>query len=137
LMASLASGAIMIKKQIVEFVIKYWKEIAVAALVVVVILKMKHDYKLMQTAYETRIESTQAQIEGLKEIHKKELEEKRLLMESFLESMAAIESDYEEARAELEDLRRDKKEDYTKKFRQDKEQLIKDIETTFGIEYVP
>ena len=104
---------------------------------VVVILKMKHDYKLMQTAYETRIESTQAQIEGLKEIHKKELEEKRLLMESFLESMAAIESDYEEARAELEDLRRDKKEDYTKKFRQDKEQLIKDIETTFGIEYVP
>tara|TARA_R100000008_G_scaffold63889_1_gene41038 strand:- start:1108 stop:1491 length:384 start_codon:yes stop_codon:yes gene_type:complete len=127
----------MIKKQIVEFVIKYWKEIAVAALVVVVILKMKHDYKLMQTAYETRIESTQAQIEGLKEIHKKELEEKRLLMESFLESMAAIESDYEEARAELEDLRRDKKEDYTKKFRQDKEQLIKDIETTFGIEYVP
>ncbi len=137
MMASLASGAIMIKKQIVEFVIKYWKEIAVAALVVVVILKMKHDYKLMQTAYETRIESTQAQIEGLKEIHKKELEEKRLLMESFLESMAAIESDYEEARAELEDLRRDKKEDYTKKFRQDKEQLIKDIETTFGIEYVP
>tara|TARA_R100000234_G_scaffold111615_1_gene84701 strand:- start:5845 stop:6255 length:411 start_codon:yes stop_codon:yes gene_type:complete len=136
-MALLASGVIMIKKQIVEFVIKYWKEIAVAALVVVVILKMKHDYKLMQTAYETRIESTQAQIEGLKEIHKKELEEKRLLMESFLESMAAIESDYEEARAELEDLRRDKKEDYTKKFRQDKEQLIKDIETTFGIEYVP
>ena len=136
-MALLASGVIMIKKQIVEFVIKYWKEIAVAALVVVVILKMKHDYKLMQTAYETRIESTQAQIEGLKEIHKKELEEKRLLMESFLESMAAIESDYEEASAELEDLRRDKKEDYTKKFRQDKVQLIKDIETTFGIEYVP
>jgi hypothetical protein len=137
LMASLDSEATMIKKQIVEFVIKYWKEIAVAALIVVVILKMKHDYKLMQTAYETRIESTQAQIEGLKEIHKKELEEKRLLMESFLESMAVIESDYEEARSELEDLRRDKKEDYTKKFRQDKEQLIKDIETTFRIEYVP
>ena len=98
---------------------------------------MKNDYKLMQTAYETRIESSQAQIEGLKEIHKKEIEEKQLLMESFLESLAAIEEDYERAQSEIDQLRRNKKEDYTKKFRQDKEQLIKDIEATFGIEYVP
>tara|TARA_R100001163_G_C5005302_1_gene153043 strand:- start:88 stop:471 length:384 start_codon:yes stop_codon:yes gene_type:complete len=127
----------MIKKQILEFVIKYWKELLLLVLFLVVVLKMKNDYKLMQTAYETRLESTQAQIEGLKEIHKKELEEKRLLMESFLESIAAIESDYEEARSELEDLRQSKKDNYTKKFRQDKKQLINDIETTFGIEYVP
>ena len=127
----------MLKKQILEFVIKYWKELLLVALLLVVVLKMKNDYKLMQTAYETRLESTQAQIEGLKEIHKQELEEKRLLMESFLESLAAIENDYEEARSELEELRESKKNNYTKKFRQDKNQLIKDIETTFGIEYVP
>ena len=136
-MASLDLEVMMIKKQILEFVIKYWKELLLLVLFLVVVLKMKNDYKLMQTAYETRLESTQAQIEGLKEIHKKELEEKRLLMESFLESIAAIESDYEEARSELEDLRQSKKDNYTKKFRQDKKQLINDIETTFGIEYVP
>ena len=127
----------MIKKQIFEFVLKYWKEILVLVLFLIVVLKMKNDYKLMQTAYETRLESTQLQIQGLKEIHKQEIEEKRILMESFLESLAVVESEYEEARTELEDLRKSKKEDYTKKFRQDKSQLIKDIETTFGIEYVP
>ena len=102
----------MLKKQILEFVIKYWKELLLVALLLVVVLKMKNDYKLMQTAYETRLESTQAQIEGLKEIHKQELEEKRLLMESFLESLAAIENDYEEARSELEELRESKKNNY-------------------------
>ena len=127
----------MIKKQIFEFVLKYWKEILVLVLFLIVVLKMKNDYKLMQTAYETRLESTQLQIQGLKEIHKQEIEEKRILMESFLESLAVVESEYEEARTELENLRKSKKEDYTKKFRQDKNQLIKDIETTFGIEYVP
>ena len=127
----------MIKKQIFEFVLKYWKEILVLVLFLIVVLKMKNDYKLMQTAYETRLESTQLQIQGLKEIHKQEIEEKRILMESFLESLAVVESEYEEARTELENLRKSKKEDYTKKFRQDKSQLIKDIETTFGIEYVP
>ena len=39
---------------------------------------------LLQSAYETQIESHQAQIEGLKEIHKQELREKQKLMESHL-----------------------------------------------------
>ena len=136
-MVSLVYEDTMIKKQIFEFVLKYWKEILVLVLFLIVVLKMKNDYKLMQTAYETRLESTELQIQGLKEIHKQEIEEKRILMESFLESLAVVESEYEQARTELEDLRKSKKEDYTKKFRQDKSQLIKDIETTFGIQYVP
>jgi|TARA_R110000824_G_scaffold11540_4_gene50400 hypothetical protein len=127
----------MLKKQILEFALKYWKEILVILMAAVVILKMNHDYYLMQTSYETRIESAQAQIEGLKEIHKKELQEKQILMESFLQSMAAIEDEYSKAQIELDELQRKKKQDYTKKFRQDKKQLIKDIETTFGIQYVP
>ena len=42
----------------------------------------------MQKAYETQAESHQAQIEGLKEIHKKEIQEKQELMESHLETIA-------------------------------------------------
>ena len=59
----------------------------------------------MQTAYETQIESHEAQVNGLKEIHKREIEEKQLLMESFLESIATIEEEYEKAQEELEGLR--------------------------------
>ena len=82
------------------------------------------------------MESSEAQIQGLKEIHKKEIEEKQLLMESFLESMANIEEEYEKNLAELEKDRSKKTKEYTRKFSEDKEELIKDIETTLGIEYV-
>ena len=127
----------MIKKQLLEFAIKNWKAILVVLLCLVVAMKSRHDYSLMQKAYETQNESHQAQIEGLKEIHKQEIREKQLLMESHLESIAAIEEDYEDALEMIDQLRADKKGEYKNKFNQDREQLIKDIEQKFGIEYVP
>jgi DNA repair exonuclease SbcCD ATPase subunit len=127
----------MIKQKILEFVLKNWKAILIVLLLGVIALKSSRDYKLMQTAYETQIESHEAQIDGLKEIHKREIEEKQLLMESFLESISEIEEEYEKAQEELEDLRKKKNDEYKRKFRHDKGTLIKDIETKFGIEYVP
>ena len=137
MMASLDCEDTMIKKQIVEFVVKNWKVIAIVLLATVIVLKTRYDYHLMESAYTTRIESTEAQIQGLKEIHKKELEEKQLLMESFLNSIAAIEEEYEKTRAELEEERKNKTTEYSRKFSEDKEGLITDIEKTFGFEYVP
>ena len=137
MMASLVCEGTMLKKQIAEFVVKNWKVIAIVLLATVVVLKTRYDYHLMESAYTTRIESTEAQIQGLKEIHKKELEEKQLLMESFLNSIAAIEEEYEKTRAELEEERKNKTTEYSRKFSEDKEGLITDIEKTFGFEYVP
>ena len=127
----------MIKKKILEFALKNWKAILIVLLLAVIALKNGRDYRLMQTAYETQIESHEAQIKGLKEIHKREIEEKQLLMESFLESIAAIEEEYEKAQEELDMFREKKNNEYKRKFRYDKESLIQDIETKFGIEYVP
>ena len=127
----------MIKKQLLEFALKNWKAILIVLLSLVVAMKSRHDYNLMQKAYETQNESHQAQIEGLKQIHKQEIREKRLLMESHLKSIAAIEEDYEDALDMIDQLRADKKGEYKNKFNQDREQLIKDIEQKFGIEYVP
>tara|TARA_R110002020_G_scaffold59466_2_gene162128 strand:- start:795 stop:1178 length:384 start_codon:yes stop_codon:yes gene_type:complete len=127
----------MIKQKILEFALKNWKAILIVLLLAVIALKNTRDYKLMQTAYETQIESHEAQIDGLKEIHKRELEEKQLLMENYMESIAAIEEEYEDAIEMIEQLREDKRGKYRNKFNQDREQLIKDIETKFGIQYVP
>ncbi len=127
----------MIKKQLLEFALKNWKAILIVLLSLVVAMKSRYDYNLMQKAYETQNESHQAQIDGLKEIHKQELREKQKLMESHLESIAAIEEDYEDALEMIEELRRDKKGKYRNKFNSDREQLIKDIEEKFGIQYVP
>jgi predicted secreted acid phosphatase len=127
----------MVKAKMLDFALKNWKAILIVLLSAVVALKSRYDYRLMQKAYETQSESVQAQIEGLKEIHKQELRKKQKLMESHLESIAAIEEDYEDALEMIDELREDKKGKYRNKFNSDREQLIKDIETKFGIQYVP
>ena len=128
---------IMIKAKVFDFVLKNWKVLLILALAAVVALKSKHDYHLMQQAYETQSDSHQAQIEGLKEIHKQEIREKQKLMENHMESIAAIEEEYEDALQMIEELREDKKGKYRNKFNSDREQLIKDLEENFGIQYVP
>ena len=127
----------MIKKQILEFVIKNWKSILMILLFLVIAMKNRRGYSLMQKAYETQAESHEAQIEGLKEIHKQEIRKKQKLMEEHMESIAAIEEDYENALEMIEQLREDKKGEYRNKFNQDREQLILDIEKRFGIQYAP
>lgn len=106
-------------------------------LFLVIAMKNRRDYSLMQKAYETQAESHEAQIEGLKEIHKQEIRKKQKLMEEHMESIAAIEEDYENALEMIEQLREDKKGEYRNKFNQDREQLILDIEKRFGIQYAP
>jgi predicted secreted acid phosphatase len=127
----------MIRKQVLEFVVSHWKEILIVVLAIAVVAKTRYDYNLMQKTYKTQIESAQSQIEGLKEIHKQEIKEKQLLMESHLESIAEIEKDYEDALDMIDELRQDKAGKYRNKFNSDREELIKDIESKFGIEYVP
>jgi len=129
--------ATMVKKQILNFIIANWKVILVLLLLIVVALKNSHDYSLMQDAYETQIESHKAQIDGLKEIHKQEIREKQKLMENYMESIAAIEEEYQKSLKMIKQIREDKKGEYRNKFNNDREQLIKDIETKFGIQYVP
>jgi len=127
----------MIKKQILEFALKNWKAILIVLLFAVMAMKNQRDYALMQKAYETQVDSHKAQIEGLKEIHKQEIRAKQKLMEEHMESIAAIEEDYENALDMIEQLREDKKGQYRNKFNQDREQLVKDIEKRFGIQYAP
>ena len=127
----------MAKKAILEFVIKNWKAILIVVLSLIIAAKSQYDYRLMQKAYQTQVDSAQAQIEGLKQIHKQEIRKKQMLMEQHMESIAAIEAEYENALDMIEQLRNDKKGEYKNRFNKDREQLIKDIESKFGIEYAP
>ena len=126
----------MLKKKILEFALKNWKAILIVLLLLVVVLKTRYDYHLMESVYQTRIESTEAQIEGLIGIHEQEMHEKQLLMESYLEELASLEKEYEVTLQELDEERERKTREYVRKFSEDKEGLIKDIETTLGLEYV-
>jgi len=126
----------MIKKHILEFALKNWKAILIVLLLLVVVLKTRYDYHLMENAYQARIDSTEAQIRGLKDIHEKELHEKQLLMDDYLQELESIEREYEVTLQELEDEKTKKTRNYERKFSQDKKGLIKDIKNTFGFDYV-
>ena len=136
MMASLGCGGTMLKKKVLEFALKNWKAILIVILLLVVVLKTRYDYHLMEDAYQTRIDSTEAQIEGLKDIHEQEMYEKQLLMESYLDRLASIEADYEASLRDLDEERERKTREYGRKFSEDKEGLITDIETTLGLKYV-
>ena len=136
MMASLDCGGTMLKKKAIEFALKNWKAILIVLLLLTVVLKTRYDYHLMEDAYQTRIDSTEAQIEGLKDIHEQEMHEKQLLMESYLDRLASIEADYETSLRDLDEERERKTREYGRKFSEDKEGLIKDIEATLGLKYV-
>jgi len=48
----------MVKKQILEFALKNWKAILIVLLLVVIAMKSRRDYALMQKAYDTRVQSS-------------------------------------------------------------------------------
>lgn len=134
--ASLGCVATMIKKKVLEFALKNWKAILIVALLLVVVLKTRYDYHLMESAYTIMIESNKEQLQGLRNIHEQETHEKQLLMESYLEEIASLEREYETTLKELDEEQERKTKEYGRKFSEDKEGLISDIETTLGLKYV-
>ena len=67
------------KSKVLDFVIKHWREIALVILALIVIGKMRYDYRQLEMAYEASQKSLQEQIEGLQEIHKKKLNNEKKL----------------------------------------------------------
>jgi len=121
---------------ILQFAKKNWKEILIVICLLLVIGKMRYDYKQLESAYITTQESLQNQIEGLQEIHKRELEKRAEALREYEEQLAAIEERYEMSKEELDRLKKKKQEDFTKDFVDDPRALIEEIESIFGFDYV-
>ena len=121
---------------LLQFAKKNWKEILIAFCLLLVIGKMRYDYKQLESAYITTQESLQNQIEGLQEIHKRELEKRAEALREYEEQLAAIEERYEMSKEELDRLKKKKQEDFTKDFVDDPRALIEEIESIFGFDYV-
>jgi hypothetical protein len=118
------------------FVIKHWKLILIVALSVALFLKMRADYKAMETAYEARLESSEAQLEGLKEIHKVQMREMEVLMDAMLADLERLEEERDRARADLEERHEERVDEIEREWREHPEGVAEQIEGVFGFEYV-
>jgi predicted Holliday junction resolvase-like endonuclease len=121
---------------ILQFAKKNWKEILIVICLLLVIGKMRYDYRQLESAYITTQESLQNQIEGLQEIHKRELEKRAEALREYEEQLADIEKRYEMNKEELNELKRKKQKEFVKDFVDDPRALIEEIESIFGFDYV-
>ena len=125
------------KSKVLDFVIKHWREIALVILALIVVGKMRYDYRQLEMAYEASQKSLQEQIEGLQEIHKKEIEQREEALKDYREMMAELELKLLERQKEIEEDREEARERHIYEFTHDKESLAKYLEEEFGIVYVP
>lgn len=129
--------------KILVFAKKNWKEIAIIVLLLVVIGKMRYDYKQLESTYKTSQESLQNQIEGLQAIHTEELQKKEDALRVYRESMATLEREYIREKENIKVITEEKiveietEIDNRKQFTENKQELADKVEDTFGFQYVP
>ena len=121
---------------VLQFAKKNWKEILIVICLLLVIGKMRYDYGQLESAYITTQESLQNQIEGLQEIHKRELEKREEALREYEEQLDEIKKRHEMDKDELDGLKRKKQKEFVKDFVDDPRALIEEIESIFGFDYV-
>ena len=123
-------------EKVLPFVIKHWKVLLIIALSLALFWKMRADYKAMETAYEARIQSSEAQIEGLKEIHRVQMKEMEVLMDALLADLERIEEERDRAREELDERHQERIDEIERQWSDHPEGVAEQIKKEFGFEYV-
>jgi len=124
-------------QKILQFVLKNWKGIVIVLLSLTVMGKMRYDYKQLQAAYEASEQSLQAQLAGLKEIHKKQMADMENSLQIYKDTIEQVERDYQESQEELLEIMDDKREEYGRQFSQDPDELAETIMLMYGFDYAP
>ena len=119
-----------------DFLAKYWKEIALAALLFAVCFFWWQDHNSLVKAYDASVESYEERIRELSASFQRETEKKQEVLEEYKERLAELEAEYEEYRLAVEILKTDRIEEFVVLRRENPEQLVSEIEQLFGFEYV-
>ena len=119
------------------FVVKHWKELLIIVLAALVVGKYRSDYKQLESTYEAQQASLEAQIDGLKNIHERELVRRAEALEDYKGALAELERNYLESQLELERSKREYREKYIEDFSENEDALIEEIEEVYGFENVP
>lgn len=121
----------------IKIIKKYWKEILLVLLLVGLVLKSKHEANQMRLAHEVVEQALQNEINNLKQIHSREIEQREVALEEYKERIRILEEDYNEAQEEIARLREKQKEEFVIDFSQDKDALAQAIIARYGFTYVP
>ena len=120
-----------------KILIKYWREISLCILLLVVIGKYNYDQKQFEAAYGTSQESMEKQITHLKDIHRREIELREEVIDKYRDTLIKLEQNYLEAQVELEKEREESRFRYIEDFSGDQKKIVNDIKEIYGFTYEP
>jgi hypothetical protein len=118
-----------------SFVKKHWKVLLIVLLSIIVYAKMRVDYTALLSTFETAKESHQEQIDRMSDIHEQELLARDELVRDYAERLVEVELRFVEDKAALAASYKEKRKIYINTF--GKDGLRDEIESYFGIDYVP
>ena len=125
------------KEKILAFCLKYWKEIGLVLLLLVVFGKSQYDMRNIIKAHEVSQNSLKTQLQELQGIHADELQQRDEALEKYKQRNEELEEKYQDALTDLSIEIDKRKKNVIRRYRDDKESLIKQIEDTYGFTYVP
>lgn len=124
------------KERILSFCLKYWKEIGLVILLLVVFGKSQYDMRNIIKAHETSEQSLRTQIETLRSLHSEELRIRDEAIERYQKDIKEIEEKYKNRLDEIEGLTEVEIDVIIKEFKEDKELLAERFVETYGFKYV-
>ena len=120
---------------VLNYVLKHWKELLIAALFLVLWIKSRVDYASLKELEQQRIEAHEESMQELKNNYEIRIKDQKEAYEKYKEEIDIILEHYGERVDNLEIKTSERKEEYQNIFKEKPETLIKEIEQKFGFKY--
>ena len=125
-----------VQSAILDYVKKNWKELLIAALFLVLYINGKMDYASLYEIHEESISQYEERIEQINIAHKEQLRKKDESIKEYIQRVEDIRFQHDEAKERLERTTGESREKFRQILEEKPEDLINEIENTFGFEYV-
>ena len=121
---------------VLNYVLKHWKELLIAALFLVLWIKSRVDYASLKELEQQRIEAHEESMQELKNNYEIRIKDQKEAYEKYKEEIDIILEHYGDRVADLEIKTSERKDEYQNILKEKPETLIKEIEQKFGFKYV-
>ena len=118
------------------FAAKYWKEILIGLLLLIVSASWYYDRSSLIDAMDSATSRYEQELVLLRESHAREIQRKQSLVEEYELKMEELQTVFVESQRQIEQLKSDRVSEVTTLRRTNPEAVAEQIQNAFGFEYV-
>lgn len=120
---------------LLPFLKDYWKHILVILLMAIYVGKTQYDYAALYKMHMETIEMYDDQINQLQDIHIESIRKKNEALKNYQQKLEALEKEYKTKSKEIVIINKKTERTYKKKFNDNPQEIIGDIENNFGFKH--